>query len=282
MNSGTTTKISLVFLGTGPVAAESLKHLAQHFNIEAVITKPKPAHHKYDAPVELLAGELNLRVIYAGNKNDLDSVVDSQKFSSPIGVVVDYGVIISAKTIAHFPFGIINSHFSLLPQWRGADPISFSILSGQLETGVSLMVIDEGLDTGKLITQKSVAISPTETTPSLTAKLISVSNQLLAEYLPLYLSGEAALYDQPYPDQATYSRKLTKADGILDFSKPADLLEREIRAYIEWPRSRTILHDKDVIVTKAHVENHELIIDRLQPAGKREMSLKEFLAGIHK
>jgi methionyl-tRNA formyltransferase len=127
----TSTSKTILFFGSGPVAAASLRSLADNFSVEAVITKAVPAHHKGVAPVEELAGELGLPIIFASTKKELDEVFTERTFTSKVGVVVDYGVIISQEVIDVFPLGIVNSHFSLLPEWRGADPITFSILSGQ-------------------------------------------------------------------------------------------------------------------------------------------------------
>ena len=222
-----------------------------------------------------------------------------------IAILIDFGIIVSQKAIDNFPLGIVNSHFSLLPEWRGADPISFAILSGQPKTGVSLMLIDAGMDTGMLITQKVHLIKPGTTTPSLTDELITLSHKLLVAYLPEYIAGTVKPRNQPHPDRATYSRKLTKEDGLIDWNKPAEVIEREIRAFIDWPKSRTILGDKDVILTKAYIEpsvdvgekpgdvivikemgglavttsNGLLWIQRLKPAGKSEMTAAAFLAG---
>ncbi|MEO6110187.1 MAG: methionyl-tRNA formyltransferase [Candidatus Saccharimonadales bacterium] len=283
---------TVVFFGSGPVAAESLRSLAANFSIEAVVTKAVPAHHKGIAPVETLAHELGLKLLFASTKNELDDLMSNQSLTSPVGIVVDYGVIISQKVIDSFPYGIINSHFSLLPQWRGADPITFSILSGQEKTGVSLMVIDAGLDTGKLITQKILHIAPDDTTPSLTEKLIALSNDLFNEYLPCYLNDEITLKNQPHPDRVTFSRKLTKDDSILDWSKPADMLECEVRAYIGWPKSRATILDQTVIVTKSHVSDTKttaldiecgdgkfLSIDELIGPSGRKMDARGFLNG---
>lgn len=247
---------TLIFFGSGPVAAASLLSLADNFPIETVITKAVPKHHKGIAPVEELAKKRGLKLLFANNNEELDALFTEQTFSSQIGVVVDYGVIISQKVIDTFDLGIVNSHFSLLPQWRGADPITFSILSGQEKTGVSLMIIEPKLDTGKLITQTVLQTDlRTETTPSLTDKLITLSNRLLIEYLPRYMSGEITPKNQPHPDRATFSRKLTKQDGILDFTKSATELEREVRAFAGWPKSHMMLFGRDIIVTKAHVRD---------------------------
>ena len=292
----------IVFFGSGPVAAASLAGLLQSFTIEFVVTKAVPAHHKGTAPVEELAKQHDIPLLIASTRKELDDVMDSQNFRSPIGVIVDHGVIVSQKVIDMFPLGIVNSHFSLLPQWRGADPITFSILSGQPKTGVSLMVIEPTLDTGKLITQKTLHLALDETTPSLTEKLIELSNDLLDEYLPRYINGEITPRAQPHPDRATYSRKLTKADSILDFTRPAVELEREIRAFTGWPQSRTPLGVIEVVITKAAVTQSatpvipgELYVEKkrlsigtteglleiisLKPLGKKEMPVQAFLAG---
>jgi methionyl-tRNA formyltransferase len=296
-------KESVVFFGSGPVAAESLRLLAENFNIEVVITKPKPTHHRGNFPVLDLVKQLNLPVKTVTNKNELDELISSKPFDSKLGVIIDFGIIVSRKVIDYFPLGIVNSHFSLLPEWRGADPITFSILSGQPKTGVSLMLIDEGLDTGKLLTYKTLPIEPMDTTQSLTDRLIKLSDKLLQDYLPKYIIGSIKPKNQPHPDRATYSRKLTKEDGIIDWNKSAQQIEREIRAYIEWPKSRTKIADKEIIITKAHalptnIPNNPigkfeavgnalmvecgkgtLCIDRLKPAGKSEMTAMAFLAG---
>lgn len=294
---------TIVFFGSGPVAAESLKFIAAHFEIEAVVTKAVPAHHKAEAPVEVLAKSLGLPILLANNKKELDDIVLNTTFKSKLGIIIDYGVIVSTAVIESFPLGIINSHFSLLPEWRGADPITFSVLSGQEKTGVSLMVIDTGLDTGKLLTRKSIIIDPQDTTPTLTEKLIELSNKLLLEYVPEYQSGNLLPKNQPHPDRATYSHKLQKSDGIIDWRKPATTIEREIRAYTGWPQSRTTLGTIEVIITKAHAipanydepgtidvvddlssimvdtSDGRLCIDNLKPIGKKEMPVQAFLRG---
>lgn len=291
---------SLVFFGSGPVAAEALTRLVKNFEVEAVVTKPKPEHHRGDFPVLDIAAKLGLKTLTVTDKKSLSELFAGRPVQSQIGVVIDFGIIITQDVIDYFPLGIVNSHFSLLPQWRGADPITFSILSGDQKTGVSLMVIDAGLDTGKLITQKVLHLAADETTPSLTKKLIVLSDELLQEYLPKYIMGDIKPHNQPHPDRVTHSRKLTKDDGLIDWNKPAQQIEREIRAFFDWPKSRTTLGDMDIIITLAHVIdksgqpgqveikdkqlivftiNQALVIDKLKPIGKPEMSAQAFLAG---
>jgi methionyl-tRNA formyltransferase len=290
---------TIVFFGSGPVAAASLSLLNNDFEIEIVITKPQPAHHKQPFPVLRLAQELGLRTLTASTQQELSNLFKDRDFKSEMGLIIDHGIIISHDVIERFPLGIINSHFSLLPRWRGADPISFSILNGDNETGVSLMVIVDRLDEGDLLAQRSIPINLTATTPSLTAELITLSRNLLVETLPSYWAGEVKSYPQPNKSP-TYSHKLSKSDGVIDWNKTATHLGREVRAYLGWPRSRTQLGGIDIIITGAHVvagsgqpgtlliENQSLgiycsegilIIDRLIPAGKKEMSAHSFLNG---
>src|SRR5579875_3987803 len=130
---------SIVYFGAGPVAAKALRLLAQSFPIEAVITKPKPEHHKELPPVLAACHELGLHNVHTvANKAELSELFANHHFGSRAGVVIDFGIIIAQDVINAFELGIINSHFSLLPRWRGADPITFAILSGDEETGVSL------------------------------------------------------------------------------------------------------------------------------------------------
>jgi methionyl-tRNA formyltransferase len=164
------------------------------------------------------------------------------------------------------------------------------------------MLVDKGMDTGKILTQKTLVLKQDETSTTLTQKLIALSSDLLCVSITRYLKGEIKPKNQPHPDRATYSRKLAKKDGSLDFTKPAKILEREIRAFIEWPKSRTTLAGKDVVILKAslddttsgqigeayvtddkkigiHTAAGSLIIEELKPAGKNTMSSKAFLAG---
>ncbi len=291
---------SVVFIGSGPVAAKSLELLSKNFLIEAVITKPQPSHHKSPFPVLTIAKQMNFPVFTVTNKSELSEVIEANSFQSKIAILIDFGILVGLDVINYFALGIINSHFSLLPEWRGADPITFTLLSGQTKTGVSLMLIDADLDTGKLIAQKSLKISESEDSISLTNMLINLSDTLLTEYLSKYISGNLKPRNQPHTDRATYSRKIKKTDGIIDWKKSAVQIDREIRAYLEWPKSTTVIANKEVIITKAciidasgmpgktDILNKDLIVYAgekalkiltLKPAGKNEMAARAFLAG---
>lgn len=300
-----TTKPKVVFFGSGPVAAESLERLSQHCDVEAVVTKPRPAHHRGDFPVLSVCERMGLPIHTVSSKAELTTLLSGRPFLSRVGVLIDFGIIIGQDCIDYFEKGIVNSHFSLLPQWRGADPITFAILSGQSETGVSLMLLVAKMDEGPLLAQTDVAIGPKDTTPSLTRALIEKSDALLQVVLPQWLEGTITPGDQLEvtmleDNTPTYSRKLTKADGRIDWHKPATQIEREIRAFIEWPKSYTTLGSVDLTVTAAHVidesgepgtykaDNKELVVycstealslDHVKPAGKPAMSIEAFLNG---
>lgn len=301
---------TVVFFGSGPVAAASLELLAKHQPIECVVTKPRPAHHKGDVPVLRIAEQLKLPVVEVSTKSELSQKIAEQNFSSQLGVLIDFGIIVRQDVINSFELGIVNSHFSLLPDLRGADPITFSILSGQKQTGVSLMLLVEAMDEGPLLAVEFCELTGKETTPELTEKLIYLSDSLLKGSLTGYMQGKHKVIDQlkiseqitNYPSKPTYSRKLSKSDSIIDLQKPAIQLEREVRAFIEWPKSRTNIADKDVVITKAHIDLNRdkkrplgaymhgkelllqtaegiLVIDELKPAGKAAMNAAGFING---
>lgn len=298
------TSQTIVFFGSGPVAAESLRLLQQHCKIEAIVTKPS-------TELEMKAVSSDTPIYTVSSKSELDNLIQEKTFVSSYGILIDFGIIVSQNVINTFEKGIINSHFSLLPEWRGADPITFSILSGQKTTGVSLMLLVEAMDEGPILAFGLQDITPTTTGPELTKSLIYLSDGLLKTEIPRYVAGTTKLIAQEdisnkmmldYPNTPTYSRKLTKQDGILDFNKSAKELEAEVRAFIEWPKSRTEIAGKDVVVLKATADDDytgdigtifkteskqigiqtkqgALIIEELKPAGKNAMPAKSFLAG---
>jgi methionyl-tRNA formyltransferase len=220
-------------------------------------------------------------------------------YGAEAAVLIAYGKIVPQEIIDIFPRGIINLHPSLLPKHRGSTPIERVILNGENATGVSLMSLTGKMDAGPIYAQEKLLLIGTESKRDLTHKLRDMGKDMLLEHLPAILDG--SLKPKPQDDsQATYDKQIVKSDGVLDFSKPALQLEREVRAYAGWPRSRTKLGSTDVIITKAHVaegggdpgklftEDKQLgvytgdgilIIDSLIPAGKPEMSAAAFLAG---
>lgn len=215
------------------------------------------------------------------------------------GVLVAYGQIVPQTIIDIFPRGIINIHPSLLPAHRGSTPIESMILNGEPETGVSLMQLVKEMDAGPVYVQQKMAINGAETKQMLADTLALLGRNLLITHLPGILSGH--LLPKPQDEkEATTDKQITKNDGLIDWNKPAETLEREIRAYAGWPRSRTTIANTEVVITKAHVDYGDgvaatlwldgkqfgmhcgkkiLVIDALIPAGKKEMTAEAFLAG---
>jgi methionyl-tRNA formyltransferase len=221
-------------------------------------------------------------------------------FDAEAAVLIAYGKIVPEAILGLFSRGIINIHPSLLPLHRGSAPIENVILNSEAQTGVSLIHLSAKMDAGPIYAQKTVTLNGSETKQSLADQLSTIGTGMVLEYLPKVLDGSLTPTPQNEPD-ATYDRHITKADSKLDWNKPAVRLEREVRAYYGWPRSKTTLFNKDIIVTKARVidgpagkpgttwlENRELgvhtsegilAIGRLIPAGKSEMTAAAFLAG---
>ncbi len=209
-----------------------------------------------------------------------------------IAVLAAYGRIIPQSVLDQFPKGIVNVHPSLLPHYRGPTPIEQAILDGVSKTGVSIMRLSAGMDEGPLYKQRTMHLSANESKFGLTKALQKLGSELIYEVLPLIESGSLVPRNQPHPNRATYSHKLAKTDGRLDLSKPAEQLEREVRAFYGWPSSFTTLAGKEVVVLASHVASKVepkelalktgkdyLVLDLLKPANGKEMSAQAFLAG---
>ena len=291
---------SLVFFGSGDLAAKCLELLVKNFEIETVITKSSSNNSINSNNVEKIAVKNNLKILFANNSKQLDDIFNNWHPKSLVGLVIDYGVIFSQNVIDVFKLGILNSHFSLLPEWRGPDPITYSLLSGQKETGVSIMKIASEIDRGDILCQQRLAISSSDNNQSLSNKLIDVSDQLLVINLPLYISGKLKLTSQDNLP-VTYSRKISKNDGFIDWNKPASVIAKEIRAFSVWPGSYTNLNNLKIIIHSATaidgnqdpgkwivtIEKEIFIgcrvgvlkILSVQPINKKPMLVKDFING---
>jgi methionyl-tRNA formyltransferase len=214
-------------------------------------------------------------------------------------VVSAFGQILRQEVLELPSFGCLNVHASLLPRWRGAAPINAAILHGDKETGVTIMKMDAGLDTGPILSQRAVRIEPYETAGSLFEKLSGLGAGLLLETLPGYLAGQ--IEPRPQPEEGvTYAPMLKKEDGQLDFSRPAEELERKIRAFNPWPGTYFEWDGNLLKVHRASIgvgtlrkgqktvymglpavgtSHGLLVLVEVQPAGKKPMGGKAFLAG---
>lgn len=222
-----------------------------------------------------------------------------------IAVLAAYGFIIPQKIIDQFPLGIINIHPSLLPLYRGPTPIESAILFGDSKTGVSIMQISSKMDEGPIYRQKSIKIDQNDTKQTLYLKLQKIGADIVVEVLDNIIKEKLKPRSQPHPVRATYTSKITKQDGEIDWQKSAETIEREIRAYAGWPSSRTKFNNISVSITKAHavpsaqsnknqgeieisvkegiIKVHTsdgiLVVDNLKPDGRKDMNAKAFLAG---
>jgi methionyl-tRNA formyltransferase len=266
--------MSIIFCGTDGLAVPALRRLSQQpwCDIRLVITPPdQPLGRKQlftATPIKRLAEMLDLPVQHqAVNLPPAD-----------VGVVVYYGKIIGPAVLRHFQHGIVNIHPSLLPRWRGPAPIKSAIWAGDSVTGVTIMLIDAGVDTGPILAQRTVAIRPTETAADLEDRLGTVGADVLIETLPRYYAGQL----QPVPQQtgaATYSRLLQRSDGELQPSEQPLALWNHYRALQPWPGVFVRHRDKRYKITAAHWADGQLMVDRIQPEGKKAMTLAEFKRG---
>jgi methionyl-tRNA formyltransferase len=295
-----------VFLGSGRFAQPILGRLAAQPSVEVVgvvTAPPRPVGRRQietPTPVETTARELGLQVMTPERLRDTAAIADILGLEPRLLVLADYGQIVPDELL-EAPDGALNLHPSLLPRHRGATPIPAAILAGDTETGVSLMRMDEGLDTGPLIALERVSLAGDETAPALEARLAIVAAGLLARSLEPWLIGDLPALPQASVG-ATLTRPLRREDGRLDPALPAELLERRIRAHLPWPGSFVEIEDGRLVVLSAHVapsdrddapgtivpdeeglalatNDGRLILDEVQPAGGRPMSGEEYLRG---
>lgn len=295
----------LVFFGTSDFSVPTLEQLIDgEYKVAAVVTQPDRTGGRGKKPlipaVKQLAEQYNIPVLQPTQFDDeLTSTLATLKPYA--GVSVSYGRIIPSGVLELFPGGVINIHTSLLPKYRGSSPIEQAILHGDKETGISLMQLDEGMDTGPVYLRAKQPLRGDETRPELYDQLSQLGAITLLEHLDDILDGD--LTPKPQAEgEATKAPMISKSDGVIDWHKPAEQLEREIRAYLGWPGSRCTLFDREVTITKAHVDElgdlpagevetsgqalrvgtgtQVLNIEYLKPAGKNEMTAADFLRGL--
>lgn len=298
-------------MGSPDFALPTLQALHANYSVAGVVTQPDRAAGRgrelKPPPVKILALELGIPVIQPEKLRQPDAIEQLQTWAPDLIVVAAFGQILRQDVLDLPAFGCINVHASLLPRWRGAAPINAAILHGDEETGITIMKMDAGLDTGPILSQRSVRIKPGETAGSLFETLSTLGADLLLETLPGYLSGKIEPRPQP-EERATYAPMLKKEDGGLDFSVPAKELERKVRAFNPWPGTHFEWDGNLLKVHKARTafvfthmfqppgtrtiydglpaiyggDNTMLVLDEVQPAGKKPMSGKAFLSGARK
>lgn len=295
----------IVFMGTPEFAVPVLEAVAAHHEVVAVYTRAdKPAgrgKQLVEAPIKAAAHHLGLPLEQPRSLRNLTEQNHLRSYKPNLIVVAAYGLLLP-QTLLDIPtHGAVNLHPSLLPRWRGASPIPFAILSGDTETGVSLMKMDAGLDTGPVLACRVLAVAPDETTGTLTDKLARLGAQLLLESLPAYLAGEISPVPQDNA-RATMTRLVAKEDGLIRWDTAAVYIERMVRAYNPWPTAYTHYQGEMFKILGASVlERHApelpgtilqlgrdigvatgkgvLMLLEVQLAGKRPMTAGEFARG---
>ena len=303
--------LNIIFAGTPDFAAQHLQAIlnSQH-NVIAVYTQPdKPAGRgkKLQAsPVKQLAEQNNIPVYQPKSLRKEEAQFELKVLNADVMVVVAYGLILPKAVLDAPRLGCLNVHGSILPRWRGAAPIQRSIWAGDAQTGVTIMQMDEGLDTGDMLHKVYCDILPTETSTSLYNKLAELAPSALIDVLDNLENGKFIAEKQD-DSQSNYAEKLSKEEAQLDWSLSAMQLERNIRAFNPWPIAYFSTEDKDgnaqtLKVYQAEVLSHQdkpagtilsadkngiqiatvdgvLNLLQLQPAGKKPMSAQDLLNG---
>ena len=300
-------KPKVVFFSAGEIALPCLEYLLKNpeINLAGIVTQPeRPKGRGQKISLNPIAqwAEKNTIPYFQAEKMD-EAVLDWLRAKQPdLGFTMAFGHFLKPAFLELPPLGMWNFHTSLLPKYRGASPIASCLLDGAKETGVSLMAMVAKLDAGPWIAQNKIIIARDETCSTLSSKLAQESAKLLAITLSSLLNKTYILREQN-EDEVSFTYKFNKADGLLDFSKPAKILERQIRAFQPWPSSYFFVNDQRYIVHKAHVEESgtnkvgtmcidptsglfaiqtnegRLVLDVVQKAGGKPLPIKEFLRG---
>ncbi|HZR78039.1 MAG TPA: methionyl-tRNA formyltransferase [Chthoniobacterales bacterium] len=294
----------IVFIGTGEIGLPTLRALQNPaHNLIGVVTQPdKPAGRAQKVtppPVKAALTDCEIPVLQPPKIKESTAVEQIRALNPDVIVVMAYGQILP-RTVLEIPkLACLNLHASLLPRWRGAAPIQAAIASGDRETGITVMYMNEGLDTGDILLQRKLELAPNETGESLHDRLAKTAPDALLEALRLLESGEAPRIRQDN-QAATYAPKLNRESGRVNWNEPAEVIERTIRAYDPWPGAFTEFNDRKLKIFSASMvdlrgkpgevlrRENELVIaagDRalslaeVQLEGKRRMSAAEFLRG---
>jgi len=273
------------------------------FDLQAVVVNNEKSLSRKQRELEIETFADNQCIPILKPRKLSDIAEQLSEFNADIAVLVAYGMIIPQSIIDLFPYGIINIHPSLLPLHRGSTPIESVILNGVEKTGVSIMSLQKEMDAGPVYKQTEIVLKGNETKQELADKLLQIGSKQLADLIPSIVNRDTMPVEQNH-ELATYDNQIIKDDGVIDWSKPAAEIEREIRTYAGWPQSRTTLGDVEVVITQAHalpgnVDHHELgqiehekaplvikcgeksslCIEKIKPAGKQEMDAAGFLNG---
>ncbi len=301
-------KLKIVFMGSPEIAVPALNALSDHYSVVGVVTQPDREAGRgkkiVQPPVKEAALKRDIPVIQPERMKVPGTFEQLQAWDPDLIVVMAFGQILRKNVLELPRLGCLNAHASLLPRWRGASPIQAAILNGDKTSGVTIMQMDPGIDTGPMLTSREIGIAPDDTTVTLSEKMAALAAELLIETIPGYVEGTIVPVPQP-EEGACYTGMISKQDGIMDFSQPASSLEQKVRAYNPWPCASFEIEGETFKVYKAHTaENTEqlapgercvyrgfpavaaadglLVLDELQAPGKKAMPGKAFLSGYRK
>jgi methionyl-tRNA formyltransferase len=295
---------SIIFMGTPDFAVPTLQLLIEHHDVIGVVTQPdRPAGRRGDLrppPIKVVAQEAGIPVYQPEKLRKQAAIAQLQAMGTPdLYVVAAFGQILPQSVLDIPKHGCINVHGSLLPRWRGAGPLQAAILAGDDETGITIMLMDAGLDTGPMLTKRAIPIADDETGESLHDKMATLGAELLIETIPGYLDGSI----QPQPqdnDQSTYAPQISREDGLINWAVSADEIDRRVRAFTPWPGTFSYwegkqlkIHNGAVIGGKA--EQGQVVatgnsiavgtgdglfaLGDVQLAGKKRVSVIDFVNG---
>ena len=296
----------VLFIGTGEIGVPVLRWLVEsrEHELVGVVTQPnKPVgrDQRIEAPpIKAALRETDLPVLQPKRIKEAEAVAEIRALAPDVIVVMAYGQILPGAVLEIPPIACLNLHASLLPRHRGAAPIQAAIVAGDRETGISVMYMDEGVDTGDVLLQKRIDIAPDETGGSLHDRLAEIAPLAFKEALAQLQNGNAPRTPQD-SSGASYAPKLEREHGRINWNEPAALIERKIRAFDPWPGAFTTLCDevgggKKLKVFRASVtdsctadpanlviptKSGALRLEEVQLEGKRRMSAAEFLRGQH-
>ena len=296
----------VVFMGTPDFSVPVLEKLIENTNVVLVVTKKDAYVGRKkvltESPVAICAHEHNVEV-YKPNKlkEDYEYILNKKP---DIIITCAYGSIVPKVVLDYPSYGCINVHASLLPKYRGASPIVASILNGEKETGITIMYMDEGIDTGNIIMSRSIEIEDNDNSLSLSNKLSLLGANLLIDTLPKIFEGEN--FDIPQDnEEATYVGMLKREDEHIDFNNSVDNIKNQVRAFSPEPYAFINIDDteykiSEVEIKKCDVSKIGIIVEvnkdsfgitakdgivyikRIKPSGKKEMSVKDFFNGFDK
>lgn len=284
--------LKIIFFGTPDLSVPFLEALTNEpgFEVAAVVTQPdRPVGRKHEltaSPVKELAVAKGISVLQPETLKEKKEPPSLTPIPYPLDadlfIVVAYGLIIPQKVLDMPRFGCLNVHPSLLPKYRGPSPIQSAIANGDVETGISIMLLDKGMDTGPVLAQEKLPLAADETQVSLTEKIKRVGPTLLVETIKKFAAKKISPVFQD-DSQATVTKLLTRESGKIDWSEPAEKIDQKIRAYFPWPGSWTeFSHNGKVIrvkVLRTAVKNGRLEILEVQPEGSAVMSYEDFVRG---